>query len=96
MSHYSRLRHRDELLPTFSPTVNFKCMVDIVATPIGTGQRKYLVLAPEDLMNQVEGWCTTQEENCPSVSISPTGSFRQVGCVGQIIVDGERLTDGAF
>ena len=52
---YSRTQHRDELYPTFSPTINFKWMVDIVAMPTGVGQRKYLVLAREDLSNQVEG-----------------------------------------
>ena len=52
---YSRIPHRDELHPTFSPTINFKWMVDIVAMPTGIGQKKYLVLAREDLTNQVEG-----------------------------------------
>ena len=53
---YSGVRHRDELHPTFSPTINFKWMVDIVAMRTGIGQKKYLVLAREDLTNQVEGW----------------------------------------
>jgi hypothetical protein len=59
---YSGVRHRDELHPTFSPAINFKWMVDIVAMPTGIEQekylvlaRKYLVLAREDLTNQVEG-----------------------------------------
>ena len=51
---YSGVRHRDELQPTFSPTINFKWMVDIEAMPTGIGQKKYLVTW-EDLMNQVEG-----------------------------------------
>ena len=52
---YSGVRHRDELHLTFSPTINFKWMVDIVAMPTGIGQKKFLVLAREDLTNQVEG-----------------------------------------
>ena len=48
---YSGVRHRDELHPTFSLTINFKWMVDIVAMPTGMGQKKYLVLAREDLTN---------------------------------------------
>ena len=52
---YFGVRHRDELHLTFSPTINFKWMVDIVAMPTEIGQKKYLVLAREDLTNQVEG-----------------------------------------
>ena len=52
---YSRVWYQDELHLTFSPTIHFKWMVDIVAMPTGVGQRKYLVLAREDLSNQVEG-----------------------------------------
>ena len=52
---YSGVRHQDELHPTFSPTINFKWMFDIVAMPTGIEQKKYLVLPQEDLTNQVEG-----------------------------------------
>ena len=52
---YSGVRHRDELHLTFSPKINFKWIVDIVAMPTEIGQKKYLVLAREDLINQVEG-----------------------------------------
>ena len=52
---YFGARQQDELHPTFSPKINFKWMVDIVAMPTGIGQKKYLVLAQEDLTNQVEG-----------------------------------------
>ena len=52
---YSGVRDRDELHPTFSPTIYFKWMVNIVAMPTGIGQKKYLVLARENLTNQVEG-----------------------------------------
>ena len=52
---YFGVRHRDELHLTFSPTIKFEWMVDIVVMPTGIGQMKYLVLALEDLTNQVEG-----------------------------------------
>ena len=52
---HSAIRHRDELHPTYSSTVHFKWMVDLVTMPIGVGQMQYLVLACEDLTNQVEG-----------------------------------------
>ena len=52
---HSVVRHRDELHPTYPPTVHFKWMVDLVTMPMGVGQMRYLVLAREDLTNQVEG-----------------------------------------
>ena len=48
---YSAIWHRDELHPTYPPTVRFKWMVDLVTMPMGVGQMRYLVLAREDLMN---------------------------------------------
>ena len=52
---HSVVRHRDELHPTYPPTVHFKWMVDLVTMPMGVGQMRYLVLEREDLMNQVVG-----------------------------------------
>jgi hypothetical protein len=52
---YSGVRHRDELHLTFYPLINLKWMVDIIAMPTGIRLKKYLVLVPEDLTNQVEG-----------------------------------------
>jgi hypothetical protein len=51
---HSMVRHRDELHPTYPPTVHFKWMVDLVTMPLGVGQMRYLVLACEDLTYQVE------------------------------------------
>ena len=36
-------------------------MVDLVSMPMGVGQMKYLVLAREDLTNQVEGRALTNK-----------------------------------
>jgi hypothetical protein len=52
---HSMVRHRDELHATYPPTVHFKWMVDLDTMPLGVGQMRYLVLAREDLTNQVEG-----------------------------------------
>ena len=52
--HYV-VRHRDELYLTYMPAIHFKWMVDLVTMPMGVGQMRYLVLAREDLMNQVVG-----------------------------------------
>ena len=35
---HSIVRHRDEFHPTYSPTVHFKLMVDLVTMPMGIGQ----------------------------------------------------------
>ena len=51
---HSIVRHRDELHPTYPPTVHFKWMVDLMTMPMGVGQMQYLVLAREDLPNHVE------------------------------------------
>ena len=84
---YSGVRHRDELHRTFSPTVNFKWLVDIVAMPTGIRQTKYLVLDREDLTNQVEGRAL-QRKTCSVVcQFLLEEVFCRYGCVGQVIVD---------
>mgnify|MGYP000314778931 CR=1 FL=1 len=52
---HSVVRHYDELYPTYLPAIHFKWMVDLVMMPMGIGQIQYLVLAREDMTNQVEG-----------------------------------------
>jgi radical SAM superfamily enzyme YgiQ (UPF0313 family) len=52
---FSNVCHRDELHPTYLLAMHYKWMVDIVVMPMGQWQMKYLVLAREDLTNQVEG-----------------------------------------
>ena len=52
---HSVIRHRDKLHPTYPPTVHFKWMVDLVTMLMGVGQMQYLMLARDDLTNQVEG-----------------------------------------
>ena len=52
---HSIVRHRDELHPMYPPTIHFKWMVDLVTMPMGVEQMRYLVMAREDLTNQVEG-----------------------------------------
>ena len=52
---YSNVRHRDELRPTYSRTVHFKWMVELVSMLMGVRRMKYLVLARENMTNQVKG-----------------------------------------
>ena len=84
---YSGTRHRDELHPTFSPTINLKWMVDIVAMPTGIGQRKYLVLAREDLSNQVEGRALRKKTSSAVCQFLLEEVFCRYGCVGQVVAD---------
>ena len=58
---HSRVQHRNELHPTYPPAIHFNCMVDLVTMSIGVGQMRYLVLAREDLTNQVEGRALTNQ-----------------------------------
>ena len=58
---HSMVRHRDELHLTYPPAVHFKWMVDLVTMLIGEEQKRYLVLAREDLTNQVEGRVLTNK-----------------------------------
>ena len=84
---YSGGRHWDELYPTFSRITNLKWMLDIVAMPTGIGQKKYLVLAWEDLTNQVEGRAL-QRKTCSIVcQFLLEEVFCRYGCVGQVIAD---------
>ena len=84
---YSGVPHRDELHPTFSPTINFKWMIDIVAMPTGIVQKKYLVLAQEDLTNQVEGRALPRKTCSAVCQFLLEEVFCRYGCVGQVIAD---------
>mgnify|MGYP000185023109 FL=1 len=70
-------------------------MVNIVAMPTKIGQKNYLVLAREDLTNQVEGrvaWKKTSSAVCPFL----LGVFCRYRCVGQMIAgQGELNSDEA-
>ena len=93
---YSGIRHRDPLHPTFSPTIHFKWMVDLVAMPTGVGQMKYLALAREDLSNQVEGRALRRKTSSAICQFLLEEVVTRYGCVGQIIADrGELDSDEA-
>ena len=51
----SKIRHRDELHPTYPLAIHFQWMIDLVAMPNAMWGMKYLVLAREELSNFVEG-----------------------------------------
>ena len=58
---HSVVRHRDEIHLAYPPTMHCKWMVDLVMMPLGKGQKRYLMLAREDLNNQVEGGALTNK-----------------------------------
>jgi hypothetical protein len=93
---YSGVRHRDKLHPTFSPTINFKWMVDVVAVPTRIGQKKHLVLAREDLTNQVVGRALRRKTCSAICQFLLEEVFCRYGCVDQVIADrGELDSDNA-
>ena len=84
---HSVVRHRDELHPTYPPTVHFKWMVDLVTMPMGEGQKRYLVLAREDLTNQVEGRALTNKTTAAVCRFLIEEVVCRYGCVGKIVAD---------
>ena len=62
-------------------------MVDIMAMLPGIGQKKYLVLAREDLANQVEGWALRRKTCSTVCQFLLEEVFYRYMCVGQVIVD---------
>ena len=76
-----------ELHPTFSSTVNLKRMVDMVAMPTRIGQQKYLLLAQEDLSNQVEGRALRKKTSSAVCQFLLEDVFCRYACIGQVVVD---------
>ena len=84
---YSTIRHRDELNPTYSLAVHYKWMVDLVSMPRGESQMRYLVLAREDLTNQVEGRALRKKTTKAVCKFLLEDVICRYGCVGKIIAD---------
>jgi hypothetical protein len=83
----SMVRHQDELHPTYPPTVHFKSMVDLVTMPLGVGQMRYLVLARENLTNQVEGRALQNKTTAAVCRFLIEEVVCRYGCVGKIVAD---------
>ena len=84
---HSIVRHRDELHPTYPPAIHFKWMVDLVTMPMGVGQMRYLVLAREDLTNQVEGRALQNKTTAAVCRFLIEDVICRYGCVGKIVAD---------
>ena len=93
---YSNIKYRDELHPTYLQGVHYKWMVDIVAMPMRVGQKKFLVLAREDLTNQVDRRALRSKTTSPICQFILEDIVCRYGCVGKIVVDrGELNSDEA-
>ena len=76
--------------------MHYKWMVDLVTMPLGEGQMRYLVLAREDLTNQVEGRPIRQKTTRAISKFLLEDVICGYGCVGTIIADkGELDSDEA-
>ena len=84
---YSSIRHRDGLHPTYPLAIHYKWVVDLVAMPLGLGQKKYLVLAREDLSNQVEGRALQAKTTEGVCRFLLEDVICRYGCVGKITAD---------
>ena len=62
-------------------------MVDLVSMPMGVGQLKYLVLAREDLTNQVEGHALTNKTTTAVCKFLLEDVVCRYRFVGKIVAD---------
>jgi hypothetical protein len=67
--------------------MHYKWMVDIVTMPMGRWQMKYLVLAREDLTNQVKGRALRSKETSSVCKFLLEDVICRYGCVGKIVAD---------
>ena len=67
--------------------MHYKWLVDIVVMLMGLGQMKYLVLAREDLTNQVEGRALRNKTTSAVCKFLLEDVICQYGCVGKIVAD---------
>ncbi|KAL3698204.1 hypothetical protein R1sor_012280 [Riccia sorocarpa] len=88
---YSNIRHRDGLHPTYPLAIHFKWIVDLVTMLVGLWQMRYLVLAREDLSNQVEGRALRRNTTEAVCRFLLEDVVCRYGCVGKITADGGEL-----
>jgi hypothetical protein len=62
-------------------------MMDLVTMPLGIGQMRYLVLAHEDLTNQVVGRALQNKTTASVCRFLVEEVVCKYGCVGKIIPD---------
>ena len=90
----SKIRHRDELHPTYPIAINFQWMIDLVAMPPAIWGMKYLVLAREELSNFVEGRALrtkTTENVCRFILVvAQLVSIYPINVISMLTTQGDR------
>ena len=93
---HSTVRHRDGLHPTYPLVMHFKWVVDLVTMPVGLWRMRYIVLAREDLTNQVEGRALRNNTTQGVCTFLLEDVICRYGCIGKITADrGELDADEA-
>lgn len=93
---YSNVRHRDGLQPTYPLAMHYKWMVDLVTMPMGLWQKLHLVLAREDLTNQVKGRALRTKSTESVCQFLLEEVVCRYGCIGKVVADrGELDADEA-
>ena len=62
-------------------------MIDLVTMPLGVGQKRYLVLAREDLTNQMEGHALQTKGTLGLYQFILEDIVCRYGCIGKIVAD---------
>ena len=88
---HSIVLHRNEFHPTYPLTIHFNWMVDLVTMSMRVWQMRYLVLAREDLTNQVQGRALTNKMIAAVCRFLIEEVVCRYGCVGKIIADRVRV-----
>lgn len=91
---YSNVRYRDGLQPTYPLAMHYKWVVDLVTMPLGLWQMRYIVLAREDLTNQVEGRALRTKTTSAVCRFLLEDVICRYGCVGKITADRGELDAG--
>ena len=83
----SKIRYRDELHPTYPPSIHFQWVIDLVIMPPGIWGMRYLVLAREELSNFVEGRALRTKNTEGICQFILEDIFSRYGSVGQMRAD---------
>lgn len=91
MSNVFNVCHRDGLHPTYPPAMHYKWLVDLVMMPLGIRKMQYIVLAREDLTNQVEGRALKTKSTEAVCKFLLEDMVCRYGCIGKITADKGKL-----
>lgn len=83
----SKIRYRDELHPTYPPSIHFQWVIDLVMMPPGVWGMRYLVLAREELSNFVEGRALRTKTTEGVCRFILEDIFSRYGSIGQMRAD---------